>query len=620
MTHRGPDDSGEWVDGDAGIALGHRRLSVLDLSSSGHQPMISVSGRYVLVFNGEIYNHLDIRKDIEVLEPISWRGHSDTESLLAGFDRWGIESTLKKTVGMFAFALWDREERVLTLARDRMGEKPLYYGWQDETFLFGSELKALREHPAFKSNIDRNALLLYLNYGYISAPHSIYQDIHKLQPGQFLQISLSASTGFLPDSIPYWSLGRVAAAGLANPFSGSDEEAVDELEARLMQAVALQRVADVPLGAFLSGGIDSSLIVALMQAQFSQPVKTFTIGFHDQGYNEATYAEAVANHLGTDHITLYISPNEVLECIPRIHELYDEPFSDASASMLVSQLARQKVKVSLSGDGGDELFGGYDRYLILNSIWKNFKRIPHVIRESIAAIIHAIPANALSSFLNPVLSLRGRSPSIPFGQRLHQYASILRCEDSTMAYWLMMSHEGLKSRLIKNGGSVTEIDFQDIDRPDFKNFQDVMMYEDCMSYLPDDILVKVDRAAMAVSLETRVPILDHRIVEFSWKLPISMKIRNGEGKWLLRQVLFRYIPKTLVERPKMGFNLPGAEWLRGPLRDWSEDLLTENRLNRDGYFEARLVRKMLKQHVEGQYNWQALLWRLLAFQSWASRG
>lgn len=619
LIHRGPDDSGEWLDNNAGIALGHRRLSILDLSSTGHQPMVSASGRYVVVFNGEIYNHLEIRKDIEAIEKIGWRGHSDTETLLAGFDHWGLVTTLKKSVGMFAFALWDRKQRVLSLARDRMGEKPLYYGWKSGVFLFGSELKALLKHPAFIPDIDLNALSLYLRYGYIPAPYSIYRDIYKLQPGRFLQITSSDFYREIPDAIPYWSLGSIAQAGLKDPFKGSEEEAVEELATRLYKAVALQRVADVPLGAFLSGGIDSSIIVSMMQEQASQPVKTFTIGFYDRGYDEAAYAEAVADHLGTDHTTFYISNNDVLECIPRINEMYDEPFSDASASMLVSQLARQKVKVSLSGDGGDELFGGYDRYVLLNLIWKNFERIPRIINKSVAMIIYSIPAAVLSALLNPLLSLRGRPPSIPFGQRLHQYASVLKCSDKSAAYGIMMSHGDLRKSLIKNFIKKPENCLSAVHKPEFNDFRNLMLYEDAITYLPGDILVKVDRSAMSVSLETRAPILDHRIVEFSWQLPINMKIRNGEGKWPLREILKKYIPRTLVERPKMGFNLPGAEWLRGPLREWAEDLLAEDRLTKDGYFEVGLIRKMLKQHLDGEYNWQALLWRLLSFQSWASK-
>ena len=621
LTHRGPDDSGEWVDGDYGIALGHRRLSILDLSAAGYQPMISASGRYVMVFNGEIYNHLDIRKDIGVVKQVPWRGHSDTEVLLAGFDHWGIEETLKKTVGMFAFALWDRQDRVLTLARDRMGEKPLYYGWQGDVFMFGSELRALRAHPAFKSDIDRQVLPLYLQHGYIPAPHSIYRGICKLLPGTFLEISGAVSRGSLPEPRPYWSLREVAEAGISNPFTGSDQEIIDELEARVMQAVSLQSVADVPLGAFLSGGIDSSLVVALMQAQSMRPVKTFTIGFYEQSYNEALHAESVAKHLGTDHTTLYVSSKKLLEIVPHIHELYDEPFSDSSASMLVSKLARQEVKVSLSGDGGDESFGGYDGYRRVNSLWRKYQIIPSFLRPLISKSVLAFSPTILTGLLTPLLRLAGRntSTSIPFGQRLHKLAMGLQYEDPIELFWLVKSHGGVERTLIRNHDSVVEVCREGIALPDFKHIYNSMMYWDSVEYLPDDILVKVDRAAMSVSLETRAPLLDHRVVEFAWQLPGNIKIRGGQGKWPLQQVLQRYVPKTLVDRPKMGFNLPIAEWIRGPLRSWSEDLLSEDRLLREGYFESENVRKMLKEHILGQHNWYVLLLRLIAFQSWLGK-
>lgn len=615
LEHRGPDDCGEWVDGEVGIALAHRRLSILDLTPTGHQPMMSSSGRYVLIFNGEIYNHLVIRKELDAFDKVSWRGHSDTETLLAGFDIFGIEETLKKSVGMFAFAVWDRKDRVLTLARDRMGEKPLYYGWQKNTFFFGSELKAFYSHPGFFSKVDRSVLYLYLSFGYIPAPHSIYQGIHKLLPGTFIQISQSNS-GQNPTPKPYWFMPEVVQSGIDHSFAGSEEEAVDQLESLLKETIAIQRVADVPLGAFLSGGVDSSTVVALMQAQASRPVQTFTIGFHEKEYNEASYAEAIAKHLGTDHTTLYLSKNEVLEHIPQIHKLYDEPFSDASASMLVSKLARQKVKVSLSGDGGDEIFGGYERYFLLDSFWKKISKLPYFLRVIMAKTLRSIPHEILTYCLNPVLSLRGRPPSIPFGLRLHQYANVLSARNDMSMYRFMKAFAGVKHLLKTNCNTDLLIKRDARYKASFQDFQNLMMYEDALNYLADDILVKVDRSAMAVSLETRAPLLDHRIIEFSWKLPLHMKIRDGEGKWLLRQVLYRYIPKFLVDRPKMGFSLPGAEWLRGPLRSWAESLLSKHRLLEDSYFDADTVQQRLQQHMNGQYNWESLLWRLIAFQSW----
>jgi asparagine synthase (glutamine-hydrolysing) len=619
LVHRGPDDEGVWIDSNAGIALGHRRLSILDLSSAGHQPMKSFSGRYVIAFNGEIYNHFSLREELNLSESVAWRGTSDTETLLAGFERWGIEATLKKTVGMFAFALWDNKNQVLTIARDRMGEKPLYYGWCGNTLLFGSELKAFKKFPNFKPEIDRRVLEPYLRLGYIPAPYSIYHGIQKLLPGTFIHFPLNVSSGTLPVPKSYWSLNEVARSGLEHPIEGSDKEVLDQLEASIVRSVSLQSVADVPLGAFLSGGIDSSLVVALMQSQSIQPVKTFTIGFHEKEYNEASHAEKIAKYLGTDHTTLYISQDEILESIPKINDLYDEPFSDASASMLVANLARQKVKVSLSGDGGDELFGGYDHYVLLDLIWRNVEKIPDWAKLSISRFIYLLPPSTISFIFDPLVRLRGRSASIPFGKRLRQIAKVLRTKQGKNFYYGMKSHGNIERDLIKNAEIYSMGDVIVKERPVFDDFQNSMMFEDAMSYLPDDILVKVDRSSMAASLETRAPLLDHRIVELSWKIPVEIKMRDGIGKWPLRQVLYRHVPKGLVDRPKMGFNLPGAEWLRGPLRDWTEELLSEDRLIQEGFFNAKYVREILKQHNEGKYNWQAILWRLLAFQSWVSK-
>lgn len=601
LSHRGPDDAGTWLDADAGIALGHQRLSIIDLSLAGRQPMASASGRYVIVFNGEIYNHLQIRKDLALTEsPPAWRGHSDTETLLAAFDHWGIESTLRKCVGMFAIALWDREERKLTLTRDRIGEKPLYYGWQGKCFLFGSELKALRAHPVFCSDIDRDVLALYLRRGYVSAPHSIYANIFKVLPGTFIQLAASDVPGTVPQAQTYWSLKDAAEQGLAKPFAGNDEDAADELETHLRQAISLQSVADVPLGAFLSGGIDSSTIVALMQEQSSRPVKTFTIGFHKGDYNEAAYAKKVAQHLGTDHTELYVTPRAAMDVIPRLPHLYDEPFGDSSAipTFLVSQLARQQVTVSLSGDGGDELFGGYARYQRTNDIWRRTRFIPHIAR------------NALSYGLR-AFSRRSRIASIAWtANRLAHYLSARQAAEF---YEVQMSqrHDECDLVLGCSGGSPKWDS-----TPARGEFYDAMMYTDGMTYLPDDILAKVDRASMGVSLESRVPMLDHRVLEFAWHLPLHMKVRNGEGKWLLKQVLRKYVPTSLVERPKMGFGVPVGDWIRGPLRDWAENLVAEGRLQQDGFLNPQLVREHWTRHVNGMSSSDDSIWPLLMFQEW----
>ena len=521
LSHRGPDDSGCWVDSSAGIALGHRRLSILDLSAAGHQPMISGSGRYVMVFNGEIYNHLDLRQEIEQSQlMLAWRGHSDTEVLLAGFDEWGIEVTLRKAVGMFAFALWDRQLRTLTLARDRIGEKPLYYGWQRGILLFGSELKALRAHPSFHADIDRRALAGYFRRGYIAAPDSIYQGIFKLIPGSFLQFSRQETT---PRPRFYWSLREVADKGLAEPFDGSDADAISRLDAELSKVVAQQCIADVSLGAFLSGGIDSSTIVALMQAQSSRPVKTFTIGFHEDGYNEAQQAQSMARQLGTEHTDLVVTAHEAMEVIPRLAAMYDEPFGDSSAipTFLVSQLARQQVKVALSGDGGDELFAGYRRYRRTSDIWTSLRRIPYAVRKPLS-----LGTGALARCRSEE-SARARTA------RLAQYLGARNAADVYQVQTLQRLD--FQNFVVDAGNAVSESP-QD---PGFvkEDIYATMMYADTLNYLPDDILVKVDRASMALGLEVRVPLLDQRVLEFAWCVPLRMKVRDGSGKWLLKASL-----------------------------------------------------------------------------------
>lgn len=614
LAHRGPDDAGVWVDESAGIAFGHRRLSILDLSPAGHQPMVSAGGRYIIIFNGEIYNHKELRTEL-AKEHFTWRGHSDTETLLAGFESWGIEASLKKTVGMFAFALWDRRDRVLFLARDRMGEKPMYYGWQGDTFLFGSELKALRVHPAFLGDIDRNALTLYLRHGYIPTPYSIYDDIFKLPPGTYLQLSALQGHGCQPPPIQYWSLRQVVEASQADPFCGSEEEAIGELQTRLAEAVSLQRVADVPLGAFLSGGIDSSTVVAMMQGQSTRPVRTFTIGFHEGGYNEAEHAKAVAQHLGTDHTELYVTSRDAMDVIPRLPTLFDEPFGDSSAipTYLVSELAKQYVTVSLSGDGGDELFGGYGRYHRTQRHWSAVQRIPSSMRRMLAGAIGMLPANGNSKLSALVLPGSNRQPS---GEKAKLLSMLLTAKAMETFYQAEVSQWKNPVETVIGGAEVPTVMNDPSRHLKDGRLYDRMMYTDLVSYLPDDILVKVDRAAMGVSLETRVPMLDHRVIELSWRFPPQLKIRNGQAKWLLRQVLLKYVPESLIDRPKMGFGVPVDQWIRGPLRDWAEDLLSEQRLEAEGFFRPKAIREKWQEHITGRYNWRDSLWIALSFQSW----
>lgn len=613
IVYRGPDDSGVWVDEAAGVALAHRRLAILDLSPAGHQPMLSAGGRLVVAFNGEIYNHLELREE---LAGQVWRGHSDTETLLAAFECWGIETTLKKCVGMFAIALWDREARVLTLARDRLGEKPLYYGCQGETLLFGSELKALKAHPAFGAEIDRDALALFLRHNAVPAPYSIYRGIHKLPPGTFLQIQ-AGQTDAQP--VAYWSARSIAEIGQRNPFRGSDAQAATELERLLGQAVGGQMVADVPLGAFLSGGIDSTTIVALMQAQSARPVQTFTIGFNEAGYNEAVHAHAVARHLGTEHTELYVTPQDAMDVIPNLSAIYDEPFADSSQipTCLVSRLARHHVTVSLSGDGGDELFGGYNRYFWARNLWRKFGWMPRPLRAALAGVLTTVPPAAWNTAFQKLgqwlpARLRYANP----GDKLHKAAEILAVRSPEEIYLGLVSHWKHPAQLVRGSHEPPTLLTDPSRQADLPDFEQRMMYLDTVTYLPDDILTKVDRAAMAVSLETRVPLLDHRVVEFAWTLPLDMKIRHGQGKWLLRQVLYRHVPQSLMERPKMGFGVPIDQWLRGPLKPWAAALIEPARLTREGIFDPAPIQRKWLEHQAGARNWSYYLWDVLMFQAW----
>ncbi len=624
ISHRGPDDNGQWWDGDAGIGLSHRRLSILDLSPAGHQPMLSACGRFVIAFNGEIYNHLELRRELEKILPtpilqrkdVCWRGHSDTETLLAAFATWGIEAALQKCTGMFALACWDRQKRTLTLARDRLGEKPLYYGWQGNSFLFGSELKALKAHPAFNAEVNRDALALLMRHNYIPAPYSIWQGLNKLQPGCLLTVSTAQRE---PHITPYWSGKHIIEAGLRSPFTGSADEAVSALETVLQDAIGQQMVADVPLGAFLSGGVDSSTVVALMQAQSSRPVRTFSIGFHEAQYNEAEHAKAVAKHLGTEHTELYVTANDALNVIPKLPSLYDEPFSDSSQipTFLVAQMARQHVTVSLSGDAGDELFCGYNRYLMASRLWGKLSQLPVGLRRAMASSLTTLSPAAWNRLANPLTkSLPSRFGQMNVGDKLYKGAGVLACQTAGELYLNLVSHWQDPAGLVLGATEPPTLLTTTKAQPNTPTDIERMMALDMLTYLPDDILTKVDRAAMGVSLETRVPFLDHRVVEFAWTLPLQYKLRNGVGKWALRQVLYKHVPKALIERPKMGFGVPIDDWLRGPLRDWAETLLNEKRLRNEGFFNPLPIRIKWEEHLSGKRNWHYYLWDVLMFQAW----
>jgi asparagine synthase (glutamine-hydrolysing) len=614
IANRGPDDFGVWFDENSQIGLGHRRLSIIDLSPAGAQPMLSASGRYSIAFNGEIYNYLQLRKEMGA--QLSWRGHSDTETLLAGFDIWGIQETIERTVGMFAFAVWDKKNHVLTLGRDRLGEKPLYYGWQQGHFLFGSELKALKVYPSFNADINRDSLALLMKHNTIPAPHSIWQGIHKLMPGCLLSVSHESRE---PVISRYWSGKDAIETSICSPFIGSADEAITALEKVLFDAIDMQMVADVPVGAFLSGGVDSSTIVALMQARSSRPIRSFSIGFNEEQYNEAKYAMAVARHLGTEHTELYVSSEDALSLIPRLPHLYDEPFSDSSQipTFLVAQLAQQHVTVSLSGDGGDELFCGYNRYLMVNQFWSKLSKLPIHFRQMAAKAILAIPPRLLDRILKSLTQVFPAQYKMALpGDKLRKGASVMASSSFLELYDQMASHWQEPTRLVLGANNLPTLFNSVQEQPCTPTNIEHMMALDMLTYLPDDILTKVDRAAMGTSLETRVPFLDHRVVEFAWSLPMKYKLNNGVGKWALREVLYKYVPKSLIERPKMGFGVPIDKWLRGSLREWAESLLDERRLKEEGFFDVSMVRKKWQAHLNGQPNCQHLLWDVLMFQSW----
>jgi asparagine synthase (glutamine-hydrolysing) len=619
IRHRGPDDAGIWVDAAAGIALAHRRLSILDLSPAGHQPMFSASGRYVIVFNGEIYNFQELREELGKSNnaPLRFRGHSDTEVLLACFESWNVKPTLSRLNGMFAFALWDRRERILYLGRDRLGEKPLYYGWMGGVFLFGSELKALRAHPRFEAEINRDALALSLRHSCIPAPHAIYRGVQKLLPGTFLGVTNTTLAN--PAPVPFWSLRRIAEDAIADPFRGSEREAVEQLGILLRDAVRMRMLSDVPLGAFLSGGVDSTLVTSLMQAESSRPIKTFSIGFSEGEYDEARNAARVAQYLGTEHTELHVTPQEAMAVIPSIPAIYDEPFADSSQipTFLLSRMARQHVTVGLTGDGGDEVFCGYTRHIWSHRLWKFIHAMPQTLRRAAAAALLSVSPEAWDSLFHvfyPFLptAMKHRLP----GQKLHKLARLVALGSVESVYQTLVSHWNDPTGIVIGAVEPPTVITTPGDWAKLPQFTQQMMFLDTLTFLPDDMLTKVDRASMAVGLEARVPLLDHRVVEFAWRLPMSMKLRGHQGKWILRELLDRYVPRLLVERPKSGFSIPLDRWLRGELRDWAESLLSERRLREDGFFQVRPIREKWAEHLSGKQAWQHELWDILMFQAW----
>lgn len=630
LHHRGPNAHGVWMDD--GFAIGHRRLAIQDLSEAGAQPMHSSCGRFVIAFNGEIYNHADLRVQLEQEGAApEWRGHSDTETLLAAIVCWGLDRALRRVAGMFAIALWDRQKKLLSLARDRIGEKPLYWGWAGSSLVFGSELKALRVHPGFPGEVCRKALALYVQFAYVPAPRSIHPGVYKLEAGCVLEVGDK-----LPESPPqepmrsgdqyggvsirrYWSLNDEIETGRQHVFA-DEGDALSALDAVLQCAVSRQMLADVPLGAFLSGGVDSSLIAALMQAQSTSRVRTFTIGFESRQFNEAPFAKAVAQHLGTDHAEMFVTQAEARSVIPDLPDLYDEPFADSSQipTHLVCRAARQHVTVALSGDGGDELFGGYTRYVWGPKIGHRFGGMPLRLRRALSALLTAVPG----SMWDRVGALLGGVVSHP-GDKLQKLAfSLPEAHSVDGLYRRLVSQwpEGALVHGVAGGDAGTAIDDpMPLGLNGDASAAARMMVQDMRSYLPDDILCKVDRAAMGISLETRVPFLDPDVIALSARLPASMKIREGQGKWALRQLLYRYVPRELIDRPKTGFGVPIGDWLRGPLKEWAEDLLSMESLARDGLLEPALIRAAWVEHLSGRRDWTHRLWVILMFMAWRRR-
>ncbi len=612
---RGPDSRGHWSDPHSGINLGHQRLSILDLSSAGHQPMFSASNRYVIIYNGEIYNHLELRKEIEKNNTIEWKGSSDTETLSMCIEIYGVVPTCSKIKGMFSFAVWDKKNQELFLARDRLGEKPLYYGWHgngnNRNFYFGSDLRAFKPHPQFDPSINRDSLSLLLRHNYIPAPHCIYDGFYKLEPGSIMKISPKKEK---EEHIKYWDAEKIAVEGKLNPFMGSYQELVKHTENLVKNSIKAQMISDVPIGAFLSGGIDSSLIVSLMQLESNIPVKTFTIGFEEKGFNEAEFAKDVASVLSTDHTELYVTHDQCIDTISKLPTLYGEPFADSSQipTFLLSELTKKDVTVALSGDAGDELFCGYNRYNIADNFWNKISFIPTSLRKQFAAVLSNIPAN----FWDNISSLITKSPSMLLSDKIAKGSDVLSSLSVDDLYFKLISiNSNPLSYLINSSEPQTKIT-KDNSHLDILSSKEKMMLLDLISYLPDDILVKVDRASMGVSLETRVPLLDPDVVEFALKTPLNYKIRNGKSKAVLRDILFKHVPKNLIERPKMGFGVPLDQWLRGPLRPWVEEMLSTERLKNEGFFNVSMVRELWQEHLDYKKNSSAKLWGILMFQAW----
>ena len=611
ISHRGPDDSGVWIDEHSQIALGHNRLAVVDLSAAGKQPMASPSGRFVIAYNGEIYNHNEIRSRIP--SDIQWRGHSDTETLIVAIEHYGVEKALSLCVGMFGFALWDKESKTLTLARDRAGEKPMYYGTQNGTFYFASEISAITANKNFKQSINTDALSLMLNVKNVPAPYSIFNDIHKLLPGHTLTLS-SANEPATPK--PYWQPSAVFQSCVNDKLQIPDSEIVEELSNLLTTSVANQLLADVPVGAFLSGGVDSSLVVALMQQCSTSAVKTFSIGFDNEQYNEAKFAAKVAEHLGTEHTEHYVSAKEAQEVIPYLPSIYDEPFSDVSQipTYLVSKLARQSVTVSLSGDAGDELFAGYGRYNETLSRWKLLNKVPTFARSAALGLLRHTPASPLNALGSVITKKSATNKSNRYlGDKLLKGFDLLSANTFEELYERNFTQWNDINQLVPSANnSLSSLRFNSKDN----NHLDTMLLTDFECYLSDDILTKVDRAAMSVSLETRVPLLDHRIIEYAWRIPNEVKTKNNVQKWPLKQILYQHIPRELIERPKMGFGVPVGDWLKGPLREWMMDTLSSDKIKRDGLLNADAVQTRISEHLTNHRQWSESLWSLLMFQSW----
>lgn len=617
LIHRGPDDAGHWTEPDGTIALGFRRLAVVDLTPLGHQPMTSSNGRWVVVFNGEIYNYRDLRRKLSG-EGAAFRGNSDTEVLLASIQQWGVERALGAIEGMFAIGLWDRDRRELHLVRDRFGEKPLYYGWTEGRFTFASELKAIASLPGFTANLDRDAVALYLRRNCIPAPFTVYQGYLKLLPGHMVTIPVESRPGTTPAPRAYWSALVEAESAKLQTLVGSTRELTDGLEKVLLQSVSSRMVADVPVGAFLSGGVDSSLIVALMQKQSTKPIHTFTVGYADHAYDESGEAAAVAHHLGTSHSTLQVSDRDVAELIPQLSGIWDEPFADASQIpvLLLSRLARSAVTVSLSGDGGDELFAGYNRHAWLERMWSRAGTLSPLVRRAVGNGLGHIPhsmINTASSFAK-VLPVRWqiRNPS----NKMVKLAKILVTSSPEEAYLTLISHWDSTESMVMGAGEGYSDNLDVLSLRAFSGITERMLLMDLTTYLPDDILTKLDRAAMAVSLETRTPFLDRDVFRFAWRLPMEMKLRENTTKWILREVLYRHVPAALIERPKTGFGLPLGGWLRGSLKPWAEELLGESRLKNQGILDPAPVRRAWQLHLSGRRDLENELWDILVFQAW----